>query len=101
MTYPPPRPPGYGYPAQPGYGYQRPPVIPAHKGWAVFTIFCGFIFGVVALIKVNEIEMALARGDFPRAWRASNTAKALCFIGNIFGVLGYLGIAIWAVTIAS
>ena len=104
--YPPQQ--GYGYPQQPGYGYeqqaygyQQPPAIPTYKGWAIFTLFFGFLFGVVALIKVNEVEVAVQRGDFHRAWQASNTAKILCVIGNVFGLLCLIGLVIWAVVIAS
>ncbi|HVV09387.1 CD225/dispanin family protein [Amycolatopsis sp.] len=91
----------YGQPQRGYYGYPPVPEIPNHKGWAVFTLFCGFVFGVAALAKANEVDMARQRGDLPRAWQASNTAKALCVIGNIVGVVVYAALIVWIVVLAS
>ncbi|KAA9159828.1 CD225/dispanin family protein [Amycolatopsis acidicola] len=98
MGYPYGPPPGhYG-----GYGYQQQvPEIPSYKGWAIFTLFCGFVFGVAALAKANEVEMARQRGDFPRAWQASKSVKALCVIGNVFGLLAYTAFLAWIIILVS
>ncbi|SDD91066.1 CD225/dispanin family protein [Actinokineospora iranica] len=78
--------PGYGY-GQPGYGDIN--AIPDYKGWAIATIFIGgLIFGILAIMKSNEVTQYKMQGNYQMAESASNTTKTICLIGNILGGLG-------------
>ena len=88
--------PGYGQPygnpyGQPGYGqpYGDINAIPDYKGWAIASFFIGgILFGILALMKSNEVGQHKMRGDYQMALSASNTTKTICLIGTILGGLG-------------
>lgn len=73
----------YGQPQGPGQA------IPNYRGWSIFSIFFGGIFGIIALIMSFDIDNMKARGDFGTAQSKSNTVKTLCIIGNVLSVIGY------------
>ena len=90
---------GYGQPygqqpyGQPGYGqpYGDINAIPDYKGWAIASFFIGgILFGILALMKSNEVGQHKMRGDYQMALSASNTTKTICLIGTILGGLGCL-----------
>ena len=60
------------------------------------TIFCCLPLGIVAIIKANSVQGALARGDVQGAVEASNTAKTLCWIsfgiGIVMAFFGFLSV---------
>ena len=56
------------------------------------TIFCCLPLGIVAIIKANSVQGALARGDVQGAVEASNTAKTLCWVSFGIGlILAFIG----------
>lgn len=81
--------PGYG---QQPYGYGMPGdinAIPDHKGWAIATIFIGgLLFGILAIMKSNEVGQYKMQGNYQMAESASNTTRTICLIGNILGGIG-------------
>ncbi|OLR95408.1 CD225/dispanin family protein [Actinokineospora bangkokensis] len=110
--------PGYGQPAPYGqpnpYGQQQPygqqpygyggadiNQIPDHKGWAILSIFFGGIFGIIALIKSNEVVNYKAQGNYQMAEAASNTTRTLCIIGNILGGIGCVVAIIYIIVLAT
>ncbi|MEO6955460.1 MAG: CD225/dispanin family protein [Antricoccus sp.] len=88
---------GYGFgqaPMAPPAPYGQPQqgpgqAIPNYRGWSIFSIFFGGIFGIIALIMSLDIDNIKARGDFGAAQNKSNTVKTLCIIGNVLSVIGY------------
>jgi hypothetical protein len=77
---------------QPQYGHGMPGdihAIPDHKGWAIATIFIGgLIFGILAIMKSNEVGQYKMQGNYRMAESASNTTRTICLIGNILGGIG-------------
>ncbi|MGW5052322.1 CD225/dispanin family protein [Actinokineospora sp. NPDC004072] len=98
-------PPGYGQPygqpyGHPGYGqpYGDINAIPDYKGWAIASFFIGgILFGILALMKSNEVGQHKMRGDYQMALSASNTTKTICLIGTILGGLGCVFGIIWVI----
>jgi hypothetical protein len=84
---------GYQQPyGQQPYGYGMPGdinAIPDYKGWAIATIFIGgLIFGILAIMKSNEVTQYKMQGNYQMAESSSNTTRTICLIGNILGGIG-------------
>lgn len=95
----------YGQPyAQPGYGHPGYDIaaIPEHKGWAIATIFIGgLIFGIIAIMKSNEVTQYKMQGNYQAALAASNTTRTICIVGNILGILGCVAGLIYFIAVLS
>ena len=103
---PPPAPPYVPAPPVPPYP-PVPPVpqyapvpqaaagnVPTYMLQAILvTLFCCIPLGIVAIVKANAVQGALARGDVRAAVEASNAAKTLCWISFGIGiVLAFIGV---------
>lgn len=88
----------YGAPQQPAYGAQQQnyggmnngylPCPPTYLVWAILsTICCCLPFGIVAIIKANEVSSCYARGQYDDALIASADAKKWCVIALICGLI--------------
>lgn len=93
------QPPVYG--PQQGSGYNNPGAgcdmpKPDNYIWlSVITMVCCCLpFGIVALLKSNEVDNAYALGDYERARRASNAALTWGIVavvcGFVFSILYFL-----------
>jgi hypothetical protein len=92
-------PPGGGYGQQPqgGGGYQTPP--PNHLVWAIITLFCCQILGIVSVIFAAQVNGKFQQGDYAGAVDASNKAKMFAMIGTILGVVQVIGIIIYIIVV--
>lgn len=77
-AYPPGAPPGY--PVGPGYRQLAPPP-ENHLVWGILTtILCCLPFGVVSIVKANQVNTLWAQGQFQAAQQASEDAKKFAII---------------------
>jgi hypothetical protein len=98
-------PPGGGYgggygqvPPQGGGGYpQAPP--PNHLVWAIITLFCCQIMGIVSIIFAAQVNGKFQQGDYAGALDSSGKAKTFAIIGTILGIVQWIGLIIWFVAI--
>jgi Interferon-induced transmembrane protein len=88
---------GYGQAPQGGGGYQTPP--PNHLVWAIITLFCCQILGIVSVIFAAQVNGKFQQGDYAGAVDASNKAKTFAMIGTILGVVQVIGIIIYIVVV--
>ncbi|KAJ8049450.1 Proline-rich transmembrane protein 1 [Holothuria leucospilota] len=56
------------------------------------TLCCCFPFGLVALVKSNEVKTRAAYGDQQGALEASESAKMWSYAGLIFGLVAYANV---------
>ncbi|MCW2887217.1 MAG: hypothetical protein JWL58_4079 [Streptosporangiaceae bacterium] len=88
---------GYGQP-QGGGGYQTPP--PNHLVWAIITLFCCQILGIVSVIFAAQVNGKFQQGDYAGAVDSSNKAKTFAMIGTILGVVQVIGIIVYIIVVS-
>lgn len=64
--------------------------------WAVLTtIFCCLPFGIVSIVKANNVNKLFDRGDYAGALQASSSAKTwavvAAIVGAIFNLIVFFG----------
>lgn len=89
------------YRAYNSYADNRPPMPDSYLVWAVLTTICCCLpFGIVAIIKANQVSGLYYRQMYDEAYLAADEAKkwtiiatltglVTCFIGNIFNLIYY------------
>ncbi|XP_072022061.1 interferon-induced transmembrane protein 3-like [Amphiura filiformis] len=61
---------------------------PTYMVWSILnTIFFCFVFGIVAIIKSNEVSNHMLRGDIRGALQASNSARAWNIAATVTGII--------------
>jgi cyclophilin family peptidyl-prolyl cis-trans isomerase len=91
--------PGYGQQPPPGRGHHQAPP-PNHLVWAIVTLFCCQILGIVSIIFAAQVNGKFQQGDHAGAVDASNKAKTFALIGTILGVVQTIGIIVYVVVVA-
>jgi uncharacterized membrane protein len=89
---------GYGQQPQGGGGYQTPP--PNHLVWAIITLFCCQILGIVSIIFAAQVNGKFQQGDYAGAVDASNKARTFAMIGTILGVVQVIAIIAYVIAIS-
>jgi hypothetical protein len=96
------------YPQQGYGGYQAPyapPTMPRpanHLVWAIVTVFLFWPTAIFAIIKANQVDRLWSEGQYARSTEASGTAKTLCLVGTIIGVIVIaLFVVLWVFLIAA
>jgi cyclophilin family peptidyl-prolyl cis-trans isomerase len=89
---------GYGQQPPPGGGHNQAPP-PNHLVWAIITLFCCQILGIVSIIFAAQVNGKFQQGDYAGAVDSSNKAKTFAMIGTILGVVQVVGIIIYVVIV--
>jgi hypothetical protein len=88
---------GYGQQPQGGGGYQTPP--PNHLVWAIITLFCCQILGIISIVFAAQVNGKFQQGDYAGAVDSSNKARTFAMIGTILGVVQVIGIIIYIIVV--
>jgi hypothetical protein len=88
---------GYGQGPQGAGGYQPAP--PNHLVWAIITLFCCQILGIVSIIFAAQVNGKFQQGDYAGAVDASNKARTFAMIGTILGVVQWIALIGYLITI--
>lgn len=84
-NYPPP-PPGGGYPPSGPSGYGQKPDTTLYLVWSIFVLACCCLpFGIISLIKVNQVGSLWAQGAYAEAQKAYADARMWALWGTIIG----------------
>ena len=74
-----------------------PGSIPNHLAWAIIAtvlatcLCCPLgLLGIVAIVQSNKVNTLLNQGDLDGARRASDSAKAWCWVATALAIIGVL-----------